>query len=205
MVAAGNWIWTTPPLSGLHRHNLPDLQKYFSEQVEICKEAGLITNTSLVMGYPQETPETIKQTMDQLEKLRVYPSTGFLLPLPETGMWNYAIDNGYITDIDYFLTQITERQDFSLNLTKMTEKQLKSEVVNGLNRLNKKFGNDLAAENLLKTGGYDVHSKSQNKDRAKLKGGHKLTKGQLRNKFKVDRNENTVETLNYATQKGTIG
>ena len=111
-------------------------QKYFSEQVEICKEAGLITNTSLVMGYPQETPETIKQTMDQLEKLRVYPSTGFLLPLPETGMWNYAIDNGYITDIEYYLTQITERQDFSLNLTKMTEKQLKSEVVNGLNRLN---------------------------------------------------------------------
>jgi len=179
-------------------------QKYFSEQVNICKEAGLITNTSLVMGYPQETPETIKQTMDQLEKLRVYPSTGFLLPLPETGMWKYAIENGYIRDIDYFLTQITERQDFSLNLTKMTQKQLNSEVVNGLNRLNKKFGNDLAEENLLKTGGYDAHSKSQNKDRSKLKDGHKLTKEQLRKKLKVDRNENTVETLNYATQEGTV-
>ena len=51
----------------------------------------------------------------------------------------------------------------------------------GLNRLNKKFGNDLAEENLLKTGGYDVHSKSQNKDRAILKDGHKLTKEQFSN------------------------
>ena len=179
-------------------------QKYFTEQVKICKEAGLITNTSLVMGYPQETPETIRETMDQLEKLRVYPSTGFLLPLPETGMYKYAIDNGYIKDIDHYLTQITERQDFSLNLTKMSQEQLKSEVVEGLKRLNDKFENGLADENLLKTGGYDAHSKSQNKDREKLAGGHKLTKEELKKKNKVNRNENTVETLNYATQQGTV-
>ena len=172
-------------------------QKYFGEQVDICKEAGLITNTSLVMGYPQETPETIKETMDRLEELRVYPSTGFLLPLPETGMWNYAIENGYITDIDYYLTKITERQDFSLNLTKMTHEQLKSETIKGLNRLNKKFGNNLPEENLIKTGGYDKHGKNQNKER-------RNSKEELRNKYSVDRNQTTVETLNYATQRGTV-
>ena len=163
--------------------------KYFKEQVLICREAGLVTNTSLVMGYPQETSETIKQTMTQLEKLKVYPSTGFLLPLPETKMWTYAIENNHIADIDHYLTQITERQDFSLNLTKMSEEQLKNETVDWLERLNKSVGGSLSKEKLLKTGGYDEHSKHQNsKERKAL----------------VDRNSTTRETLNYATQEGTM-
>jgi anaerobic magnesium-protoporphyrin IX monomethyl ester cyclase len=163
--------------------------KYFKEQVHICKEAGLITNTSLVIGYPQETAETIKETMTQCEDLKVYPSTGFLLPLPETGMWKHAIENGYIKDIDHYLTQITERQDFSLNLTQMKEEDLKGETVKWLERLNKTFGNSLKKEALLKTGGYDTHSKHQNtKERSD----------------KVDRNKTTQDTLNYATQEGTL-
>ena len=163
--------------------------KYFKEQVQICREAGLVINTSLVIGYPQETSETLKETMTQLEKLRVYPSTGFLLPLPETGMWKYAVENGYIKDIDNFLTQITERQDFTLNLTKMSEKQLKGETEQWLERLNKTFGSLLDKGQLLKTGGMDKHSKHQNtKERINI----------------VDRNKTTRETLNYATQEGTV-
>jgi radical SAM superfamily enzyme YgiQ (UPF0313 family) len=163
--------------------------KYFKEQVHICREAGLVTNTSLVMGYPQETSETIKETMTQLEELKVYPSVGFLLPLPETGMWNYAIESNHISDIDRYLTEITERQDFSINLTKMSEEQLKNETVQWLDRLNKSFGNSLSKEKLLKTGGYDKHSKHQNtKER----------------KAFVDRNTTTKETLNYATQEGIM-
>ena len=102
--------------------------EYFHEQVKICREAGLITNTSLVIGYPEETKATIDETMSKLEKLKVYPSAGFLLPLPETGMWDHAIENGYINDIDQFLTDITERQDFSLNMTAIDEEELKKAV-----------------------------------------------------------------------------
>jgi anaerobic magnesium-protoporphyrin IX monomethyl ester cyclase len=158
--------------------------KYFSEQVKICREVGLITNTSLVLGYPEETKDTIDETMSKLESLNVYPSTGFLLPLPETEMWNYAIENNYIKDIDLYLTNITERQDFSLNMTTMKEEDLKSHTLKWLARLNKKFGN-LEEKNLIKTGGYDKHSKHQEKD-------------------KVDKNFTTNETLNYAAQRGTL-
>ena len=163
--------------------------KYFKEQVEICREAGLVINTSLVIGYPQETSETIKETMTQLEKLRVYPSAGFLLPLPETGMFKYAVDNGYIKDINKYLTQITERQDFSLNLTKMTEEQLKNETVQWLEKLNRTFGSALDKGKLLKTGGFDKHSKHQNN---------------RNRKDIVDRNTTNRETLSYATQEGTV-
>ena len=99
--------------------------KFFKEQVSVCRDAGLVTGTSIIIGYPQETKETIAETMGQLEELKVYPSTGFLLALPETGMWDYAIKNGYIKDIDKYLIQITERQDFSLNMTKMSDKEMK--------------------------------------------------------------------------------
>ena len=87
--------------------------KYFKEQVHICREAGLINNTSIIIGYPRETKKTITQTMTQLEELKVYPSTGYLLPLPETGMGNYAIENGHIENIDQYLTDITERQKWT--------------------------------------------------------------------------------------------
>ncbi|MBD1161165.1 B12-binding domain-containing radical SAM protein [Pelagibacterales bacterium SAG-MED15] len=159
--------------------------EYFHEQVEICREAGLITNTSLVIGYPEETKETIDETMSKLEALNVYPSAGFLLPLPETGMWKHAIENGFITDIDKFLTAITERQDFSLNMTKMDEEELKAYTLGWLDKLNKKFGN-LDKNKLLRTGGYDKHSKHQEK--AKL----------------VDRNKTTKDSLNYGAQEGIL-
>ena len=126
--------------------------------------------------------------MTQLEKLGVYPSTGYLLPLPETGMFKHAIDNNYITDIDDYLTQITERQDFSLNMTKMSTEDLKNETLKWLEKLNKIFGNQLGKDKLIKTGGEDNMTTNQRKDR----------------KNNIDRNETTRETLNYATQEGTL-
>ena len=120
----------------------------------------------------------------KLEKLKVYPSAGFLLPLPETGMWDYAIKNGHIKDIDKYLTSITERQDFSLNMSKMSEEELQKETTEWLKRLNKLFGTGLGDKNLLKTGGEDEHSAHQPK--------------------KEDKNQTTHDTLNYGTQAGTM-
>ena len=161
--------------------------KYFKEQMEICREAGLTAATSIIVGYPQETKETIAETMTKLGELNVYPSTGFLLALPETGMWDYAIKNGYIKDIDKYLTQITERQDFSLNLSKMSDADLKSETMKWLDILNKKFGN--IKGDLIRTGAQETAN--QNKLR------------KLPNKDVVY-NETTNDSLNYANQEGTL-
>ena len=111
------------------------------------------------------------------------------MPLPETGMFKYAVENGYIKNIDDYLIQITERQDFSLNLTKMSEKQIRNETIQWLEKLNKTFGNLLTKEKLIKTGGYDKISKHQNTEKRKET---------------VHKNTTTVETLNYATQEGTV-
>jgi len=99
-------------------------------------------------------------------------------------MWDHAIENGYINDIDQFLTDITERQDFSLNMTAIDEEELKAYTLKWLEKLNSQFGN-LAKDKLIKTGGYDKHSKHQEKE-------------------KVDKNMTTKDSLNYAAQEGTL-
>ena len=68
----------------------------------------------------------------------------------------------------------------------MTTENLKNETLKWLEKLNKTFGNQLSKDKLIKTGGEDNMTKNQRKDK------------------KVDRNETNRETLNYATQEGTL-
>lgn len=159
---------------------------FFDEQVRILRQVGLIADTSLIVGYPQETPKTIKKTMDMCERNRIYPSVGFLLPLPATGMWNYAIEKGYITNIDQYLVEMTERQDLVLNMTSMDGNELVGLVKQSLRQLNEKFGNPLTEETLIKTGGYAKNSENQAKEMA------------------VMRNRLSNESLNMAVVTGAV-
>jgi anaerobic magnesium-protoporphyrin IX monomethyl ester cyclase len=158
--------------------------QFFRDQVKILREVGLVTSTSLVFGYPQETPETISRTLKLCEELNIYPSAGYLLPFPSTGMWKHAVDNGFIRDCEQFLLDVTERQDFIINMTTMPDDVYVRTVTDGLADLNRKFGNTLEANALFKTGGYQEHDKNQTRD--------------------VDRHRNYVNTLNYATVAGAV-
>ena len=119
---------------------------YFDEQVRVLRQVGLVADTSLVIGYPQETPETIKKTMEMCERNRIYPSVGFLLPLPATGMWTHALEKGHIVDIEKYLIEMTERQDLVLNMTAMRDDELLGLVKDSLRYLNKQFGGALSEE-----------------------------------------------------------
>jgi anaerobic magnesium-protoporphyrin IX monomethyl ester cyclase len=132
---------------------------FFAEQVQILREVGIVCNTSVVFGYPIETPETIKQTFDMCLKARVYPSIGFLLPLPYTGMYDYAKQHGFITDEDAFLESITERQDICLNMTTMSDAEIMEEIKQGARKLNEALQLGLSDDRLIKTGGYKKATK----------------------------------------------
>lgn len=159
--------------------------QYFDNQVQLLRDVGLISNMSLVVGYPQETIETLGETMEMCRRNRIYPSVGFLLPLPETGMWNYAIEHGHVTDVDHYLSTMTERQDIVLNMTKLSNDELMGTTRDWLRRLNEEFGATLAEENLIRTGGYTTHNKHQDKE-------------------VVQRHRNTNESFNYANVAGVL-
>ena len=159
----------------------------FYNTIYILREADIICETSVVFGYPIETRETIKQTFDQCLKAGVYPSIGFLLPLPATGMYDYAKVNGFITDEDRYLESITERQDICINLTKMSDKDIMNQIKKGAAQLNEMLELGLNEDTYIRTKGF------QNS---------KVKKGLLKplDPKKMKRIENDV-TFNYSANE----
>ena len=140
---------------------------YFLEQARILEEVGIHSSISVVFGYPIETPKTIKETFKMCFEANIYPSMGYLLPLPSTGMYEYAKKHGYITDDDKYLDSITERQDLCVNMTSMSDEKVKNLIAEGADDLNSKLGIGLAKEKLIKTGGYNEHSKAKKVNKLK--------------------------------------
>ena len=90
---------------------------------------------------------------------KIYPSMGYLLPLPATGMYEYAKEKGFIVNEDAYLDSITERQDLCVNMTGMSDFDVKEFIAEGAAELNAKLGIGLENDKLIKTGGYNSHSK----------------------------------------------
>ena len=131
--------------------------EYFAEQIKVLKEVGITCATSVVFGYPIETKETIQETFDMCLESGVYPSIGYLLPLPYTGMYEYGKKHGFIVDEDAYLDSITERQDLCLNMTQMRDQEVMDCIKEGASRLNEKMKLGLDADSLIKTGGPRKH------------------------------------------------
>ena len=133
-------------------------KEYFAEQVKVLREVGIMSFCSVVFGYPTETRETIQETFDLCLQNRLYPSVGFLMPLPYTGMYDYAKKHGFITDEDRYLDLITERQDYTLNMTKMSDEEVKGQIKENAIKLNKLLELGLDESNFIKTGGARQHT-----------------------------------------------
>ncbi|HFQ80992.1 MAG TPA: B12-binding domain-containing radical SAM protein [Desulfobacterales bacterium] len=142
-------------LKMMEKHVKPE---FFVEQIKILKKVGITCNVSIVVGYPIETPESIQATFDLCMNNDIYPSIGYLLPLPYTGMYKYAREHGFISDEDKYLTSITERQDICLNMTKMSDEEVTREIKKCADKANKALQLGLEENSLIKTGGYKRHT-----------------------------------------------
>lgn len=123
----------------------------FVEQKQALDAAGIRTMTSLVIGYPQETKESIRQTFDVCYDLNMYPSVGYLLPQPGTPMFEAARRKGYAADMEDYLFRMGDRQDLRFNLTDMPDEVLVQEVMSHLQRISDKLGLGFTQEKLIKT------------------------------------------------------
>ena len=128
--------------------------KAFEEQVTVFHRHSLPVWTSLVFGYPQETSETIRKTFDVCARNGVYPSIGYLLPQPGTPIYEYARRIGRIPDEEEYLLGMGDRQDLYLNLTTMSDDELRDNVLAGAGRCRDAVGVDLPDDRLIKTGHY---------------------------------------------------
>lgn len=128
----------------------------YKEQVEVVRKAGLQAATSLVFGYPQETEDTIKNTLELCRQLAIYPSAGFVLPLPGTEIYDYALKHGLIKDEEQYLLRVGDRQDLHINLTQMPDERLYGVVKEELIKLKNNLNIQLSDENVIKTKTYKI-------------------------------------------------
>ena len=126
----------------------------FVTQSSILQEAGIDCYTSLVFGYPEETERTIAETFEVLKKARIYPSVGYLEPMPGTPMYRYAIDHGFIKNEEDYLMIMGDRQDIRLNVTKMSTERMDAVVKEQLIALNKELETGLREDELIRTRTY---------------------------------------------------
>lgn len=123
----------------------------FVETRHVLRDAGIVTYTSLVFGYPLETEETINKTIDLCIKERLIPSSGYLLALPGTWVYQYALEKGLIKDEEEYLLSIGDRQDLHLNFTSMPDEKLVRLVQDGVKRYQMALGVEISNNNPLKT------------------------------------------------------
>ncbi|HJJ35590.1 MAG TPA: radical SAM protein [Methanocorpusculum sp.] len=106
----------------------------FKKQTHIIQKAGINVATSLIFGYPQETLETIADSFDVCMSLGIPLSVGYLMPQPKTEVFDYAVKNGYITDIEKYLLSMGDRQDFRINISKIPDDVLVKTVEENVRR-----------------------------------------------------------------------
>jgi radical SAM superfamily enzyme YgiQ (UPF0313 family) len=172
----------------------------FYKTVYTLKKVGIIPQISVVFGYPIETLETIKETFDQCFKAGLYPSIGFLLPLPYTVMYDYAKAKGFITDEDRYLESITERQDICVNMTKMSNETIMNDIEIGAKRLNKLLKVGLEGDSLIKTKGYKNQRIAKTLEVTQEQNIASLGNKSTEKSKKMKRNRNDV-SFNYSQTK----
>lgn len=129
-------------LAAMHKNITVDA---FIEQAKVLRKGGVVPTTSVIFGYPQETPESIAKTLEVCRQCGIYPSVGFLLPLPGTPIYDWANEQGIIGDEVDYLMRIGDRQDFHINLTQMSDEELVGTVSDGLEELAATLGIEVAS------------------------------------------------------------
>lgn len=73
------------------------------------KSIGLNSPIQLVIGSPGETTSTIRETIQFLKDVDapIY-SLNYLIPLPETPIWNYVEQNHLIDNVEQYLDRVAE-------------------------------------------------------------------------------------------------
>jgi len=129
----------------------------FIEQTRVIKKSGIVPVTAVVLGYPEETVETIKKTFDVCYDAEIYPSTGYLLPQPGTPMYDLAKEMGLIEDDEEYLLKMGDRQDLTINYTSMSRQEMEEIAKTHLRRISDKL--NLGLTDVMKTGHYRQKSK----------------------------------------------
>ena len=87
---------------------------------ELCDKVGVNVTSNIIIGDPVETEETIKESLGFVSAHSTHViNVGFLLAIPDSDVWRYALSHGLIQDKLGFI-----KAGFPvINLTKMSDRK----------------------------------------------------------------------------------
>jgi len=83
-----------------------------SKAIEILRSNGIPVATGVVIGWPTETEQELKQTFDFLISNRIGAVVNILMPIPDTRIWNDSIKAGLINLKDFDWNRLAIFADF---------------------------------------------------------------------------------------------
>jgi anaerobic magnesium-protoporphyrin IX monomethyl ester cyclase len=81
---------------------LQDIKKQITvaqieKAVKIAKESGINVRGNFIIGFPNDTPETITKTIKLAKKLKLFRASFFMLtPYPHSSLWEEIVERGII-------------------------------------------------------------------------------------------------------------
>lgn len=93
----------------------------------LTKQIGLNCPVQIVIGSPEETDETIRETITFLKEVNGYQySLNYLIPLPETPIWGYVKEKRLISDVEAYLDRVAKYGGQPIvNLTNIKDRKWK--------------------------------------------------------------------------------
>jgi len=96
------------------------------DTLKLTIELGVEMSPLLLFGFPSDTKESLRVSVDCTKKLDFV--SGFYIPCPYPGteLFNYAIEKNLINDVDAFLLELADKDANQLivNFTKFSDKEL---------------------------------------------------------------------------------
>lgn len=113
----------------------------------LTKKVGIKNMPEIMVGFPSENNETINETIDFLRIIDRYPfSLNYVLPFPQTPLWQYCLDKGLIVNEEQFILNYQDAFYFQINLTEFPDEVVQSWLG--------KMWHEAAREHFLKNNDY---------------------------------------------------
>ncbi|MFH1420527.1 MAG: radical SAM protein [Candidatus Aenigmatarchaeota archaeon] len=85
--------------------------------VNLLRDNGINVQATFVIGFPQDTRESIMKTFDHIKRSRLNSFEVYMLaPLPATPIWDIAMKKGLVSeDKDFNWSSIAHRAEYDMN------------------------------------------------------------------------------------------
>ncbi len=99
--------------------------------VKAVKQAGIDVDINVIVGFPFETEQDLRDTLSLIQELQVPTNINTLTPYPGSELWDECVDMGLIKgQMDWTrISQHSRYNDFTLEMSKETYSKILDEMV----------------------------------------------------------------------------